>query len=106
MSNRAELLIDALLDATYLIREVTPRSGEKASYEIAKFTTGKQPNTVYRVVLGNRGWTCDCPGFRRVTQRDAPKHKHVMLVNAWVKRGKPNPLTTPGFQEWVAKILV
>lgn len=100
---QAERLIEAFLDPTYMIREV-PVRGADLAFEIAKFAGGKEPSAVYEVLKIGRKWICDCPGFRK-GHSSGPRHKHIRLVQEWIKRGKPDPIMTPGFQDWVEKIL-
>ena len=86
-------------EASYLIREMTPEHGAVASFEVAKFAGSKEPSVVYRVSKTPRGWKCDCPSSFK-----SAMCKHCVLVDKWLKRGKPDPLS-PGFQDWVASII-
>lgn len=90
-------------DNTYLIRELGSRYGADAAYEVAKFSGGKDAAAVYTVLRNGSLWSCNCPGFRKHDRRKL--HKHIELVKAWLARGKPDPIDTRGFQDWVDSIL-
>ena len=102
----AKSLITQLVEAdaflTYLVRDIHPRGGVDASYEVAKFSGSKEPEAVYTVSRRGNTWTCDCPGFRR--SGGAP-HKHIEFVKNWLAKGKPDPITTPGFQDWALRVI-
>ena len=96
-------LIEGFLEPTYLVREVNPIPGEKEAYEIAKFSGGDTPTGVYRVGNYNGSWHCDCMGFKG--KSSSQEHKHIAMVKAWIARGKPDSITTKGFQDWIQSYL-
>jgi hypothetical protein len=74
-----------IFDPVYLIRQV-----KKDEYEIAKFTDGKQPETIYNVWYNGHDGTCNCPASWR--DGGGPEHKHVKMVAEWIAAGKPLPV--------------
>ena len=99
----ATKLIDSVItdDYTYLVRELGPKYNSDAAYEVAKFAGSKEPSAVYTVTRSGARWYCDCLGFRK---KSGP-HKHVEFVKNWIAKGKPDPITTPGFQGWANSVL-
>lgn len=98
----SESLISEIADTTYLIRELGAARGADDAYEVTKFVGKKEPQASYTVSQRAGTWHCDCPGFDR-SSRD--QHKHIRLVREWIAKGKPDPLTSPGFQSWAHSIL-
>lgn len=99
----AESLVTYLTEqGDYLVRQVTPRGKERAAYEVAKFSwRGKAPTDVYRVSDLGKIWSCDCAGFAKTGD---PSHKHIKLVQAWIKAGMPDSLE-PKFQDFVQSVI-
>lgn len=100
--NLINLLIRESFAPDYFIREISLR-GSNEAYEIAKFTRGSRPSAIYQVYRVGKSWRCTCPGFQRAG--GGTSHKHIKLILAWKRKGKPDPTITPGFQDWVQSIL-
>jgi len=66
------------LDPDYLIRETRPDT-----FEIAKFTHGKEPTDVYRCQWTGKRWTCNCYSRKGSC-------KHVDMVQKFIKGKKKN----------------
>lgn len=74
----------------YVIRQI----GVKKEFEITSFEESKEPTGVYTVKITSRAKSCSCNGFYR--QRDKTEHKHIKLVNFWIKSLDK----IPGFVFW------
>lgn len=92
----------------YLIRQLSGKRAISlppeglATFQIAKFESGSNtPVSVYEVEWHTLTleWTCNCPSFPRVGQKD----KHIQLVKEWIKAGQPSKIDLHAIDKYLAK---
>jgi len=64
----------------YMIRQV---GKAPKAYEVTKWTRGKGPAEIYRVVDTGKGLQGNCPAAQR-----RGYCKHIDMVKEWIKKGK------------------
>ncbi len=74
------------IDPDYLVRETRPDT-----FEIAKFTHGKEPADLYRCTWTGKKWSCNCYSRKGSC-------KHVDIVQKYIKGKKKSE-----FEKWMNK---
>lgn len=83
---KPDFMIAMGLDPDYLVREVRPDT-----FEIAKFTHGKEPTDIYRCEWTGKTWRCNCYSRKGSC-------KHIDIVQKFIKGKKRSE-----FDKWVKK---